>query len=87
MEVFGGLEADVYFVNDMIVFLWWQQGTALSTPLTVSSLSQLSSAKQQADYLQHFRADNIINDVEYMRVCIVPNEEPWTVLGQDLVTY
>lgn len=59
-----------------------QRGTGLSTPLTVSSLSQFSSALQQADYLQHFRADNIINDAEFIRVRIVPNEEPWTVLGQ-----
>lgn len=64
------------------VVLLDQRGTGLSTPLTVSSLSQFSSALQQADYVQHFRADNIINDAEFIRVRLVPNEEPWTVLGQ-----
>lgn len=64
------------------VVLLDQRGTGLSTPLTVSSLSQFPTAREQADYLQHFRADNIVNDAEYIRVRIVPNEEPWTVLGQ-----
>ncbi|KAF3780159.1 Proline iminopeptidase [Nymphaea thermarum] len=58
------------------------RGTGLSTPLTVSSLSQIKSASQKADFLQHFRADNIVRDAEFVRVHLVPNAEPWTVLGQ-----
>ena len=66
---------------------WWvllglQRGTGLSTPLTTSSLGQFSSAQEQADYLQHFRADSIVKDAEYLRNILVPSREPWTVLGQ-----
>eukprot|EP00252_Welwitschia_mirabilis_P005110 TRINITY_DN1552_c0_g1_i2.p1 TRINITY_DN1552_c0_g1~~TRINITY_DN1552_c0_g1_i2.p1 ORF type:complete len:217 (+),score=4.18 TRINITY_DN1552_c0_g1_i2:68-652(+) len=64
------------------VILMDQRGTGLSTPLTVSSLAQFSSAKEQARYLQHFRADNIVSDTEFIRVRLVPNQEPWTVPGQ-----
>eukprot|EP00249_Psilotum_nudum_P023876 c29014_g2_i1 orf=461-1783(-) len=64
------------------VVLLDQRGTGLSTPLTASSLSQFKSAKEQAEYLQNFRADNIVKDAEHVRSCLVPNDEPWTVLGQ-----
>lgn len=59
-----------------------QRGTGLSTPLTTSSMSQLKSAEEQANYLSHFRADNIVQDAEFIRKCIVPDCGPWTVLGQ-----
>lgn len=61
-----------------------QRGTGLSTPLTASSMLQLKSAKKLADYLKHFRADSIVNDAEFIRVHLVPNAEPWTILGQVL---
>lgn len=64
------------------VILLDQRGTGLSTPLTTSSLSQISSAQQQLQYLQHFRADSIVKDAEYVRAQLVPNGEPFTVLGQ-----
>ncbi|CAK9236647.1 unnamed protein product [Sphagnum troendelagicum] len=64
------------------VILLDQRGTGLSTPLTTSALSQFSSPKQQASYLQHFRADNIVRDAEYVRNCLVQDDEAWTVLGQ-----
>jgi len=32
--------------------------------------------------LKYFRADNIVNDAEFIRVCLVPEAGPWTVLGQ-----
>ncbi|KAG2725382.1 hypothetical protein I3843_01G063400 [Carya illinoinensis] len=59
-----------------------QRGTGLSTPLTASSMSQFKSAEDLADYLKHFRADNIVNDAEFIRVRLVPDASPWTVLGQ-----
>lgn len=59
-----------------------QRGTGLSTPLTYSSLSQFKSAEDLADYAKHFRADNIVNDAEFIRVRLVPGAGPWTVLGQ-----
>ncbi|XP_042489627.1 proline iminopeptidase [Macadamia integrifolia] len=64
------------------VILLDQRGTGLSTPLTVSSLLQITSAEKQVDYLKHFRADNIVNDAEFIRVHLVPDAGPWTVLGQ-----
>ncbi|KAK1276642.1 putative WRKY transcription factor 24 [Acorus gramineus] len=60
----------------------WQRGTGLSTPLTVSSLSQLPTVEKQADYLKHFRADSIVKDAEFIRVRLVPDAGLWTVLGQ-----
>jgi hypothetical protein len=43
---------------------------------------QFKSAEDLADYLKHFRADNIVNDAEFIRVRLVPDAGPWTVLGQ-----
>ncbi|KAL5984767.1 hypothetical protein ACLOJK_041389 [Asimina triloba] len=60
----------------------FRRGTGLSSPLTVSSLSQMRSAQHVADYLKHFRADNIVNDAEFIRVRLVPDGGRWTILGQ-----
>ncbi|KAI5647189.1 hypothetical protein M9H77_33194 [Catharanthus roseus] len=59
-----------------------QRGTGLSSPLTTSSMSQMKSAEELANYLTHFRADNIVHDSEFIRKCIVPDSGRWTVLGQ-----
>ncbi|XP_043724243.1 proline iminopeptidase [Telopea speciosissima] len=64
------------------VILLDQRGTGLSTPLTASSLLQITSAEKQVDYLKYFRADNIVNDAEFIRVRLVPDAGPWTILGQ-----
>ncbi|KAL7121456.1 hypothetical protein ACP275_02G182900 [Erythranthe tilingii] len=64
------------------VILMDQRGTGLSTPLTSSSMSQFKSAEELAQYLTHFRADNIVNDAEFIRKRLVPDSGPWTVLGQ-----
>ncbi|KAK4266910.1 hypothetical protein QN277_023769 [Acacia crassicarpa] len=69
-------------LEDFRVILMDQRGTGLSTPLTVSSMSQFKSADELADYLKHFRADNIVNDAEFIRVRLVPDAGPWTILGQ-----
>ncbi|PKA63482.1 hypothetical protein AXF42_Ash005377 [Apostasia shenzhenica] len=68
--------------EEHIVVLLDQRGTGLSTPLTVSSLSQMKSSTGLVDYLKHFRADNIVKDAEFIRVCLVPEAGPWTILGQ-----
>ncbi|KAK2995835.1 hypothetical protein RJ640_006174 [Escallonia rubra] len=60
----------------------YPRGTGLSTPLTTSSMSQLKSAEDLADYLKHFRADNIVKDAEFIRKRLVPEAGPWAVLGQ-----
>lgn len=64
------------------VILLDQRGTGLSTALTPSSMLQLKSEVKLADYLQHFRANNIVNDAEFIRVRLVPDAGPWTILGQ-----
>ncbi|XVF73115.1 hypothetical protein PTKIN_Ptkin12aG0175800 [Pterospermum kingtungense] len=64
------------------VILMDQRGTGLSTPLTPSSMQQIKSAQNLAAYLKYFRADSIVNDAEFIRVRIVPDARPWTVLGQ-----
>ncbi|XP_044493632.1 proline iminopeptidase isoform X2 [Mangifera indica] len=64
------------------VVLMDQRGTGLSTPLSTSSMLQLKSAENLVDYLKHFRADNIVNDAEFIRVRLDPEARPWTILGQ-----
>ncbi|KAG5626657.1 hypothetical protein H5410_011875 [Solanum commersonii] len=64
------------------IVLMDQRGTGLSTPLTPSSMSQVKSAEDLANYLRHFRADNIVHDAEFIRKRLVPDAGPWTILGQ-----
>jgi len=59
-----------------------QRGTGLSTPLTTTALAQFASPKQQAAYLRNFRADSIVKDAEIVRSYLVPDGDPWSVLGQ-----
>ncbi|CAN1160023.1 Proline iminopeptidase [Linum perenne] len=61
---------------------WLLRGTGLSTALTPSSMSQFGSAEEVAEYLTNFRADNIVKDAEFIRIRLVPDAGPWTVLGQ-----
>ena len=35
--------------------------------MTTSSLSQITFVAEQAEYLKHFRADNIVKDAEFIR--------------------
>ncbi|MCL2919542.1 alpha/beta fold hydrolase [Shewanella litorisediminis] len=62
------------------VLLLDQRGTGLSTPVNATSLAHLDDVAK-ADYLTHFRADNIIRDAEAIRAILSP-ETPWTILGQ-----
>ena len=62
------------------VLLLDQRGTGLSTPINALSLEHLNAA-EQAEYLTHFRADNIIRDAEFIRSKLSTNQ-PWTILGQ-----
>ena len=62
------------------VLLLDQRGTGLSTPVSFASLAHLS-ATEQAEYLSHFRADNIIRDAESIRKQLT-NDDKWTILGQ-----
>lgn len=63
------------------VILLDQRGTGLSSPVTHQTLEALPDAATQAEYLSHFRADNIVRDCEFIRESI--NEgRPWTIVGQ-----
>lgn len=63
-----------------------QRGTGLSTPVTAGTLVRKGNAVKQADYLTHFRADNIVRDCEAIRKCLTteyPEEKKkWSVMGQ-----
>ena len=64
------------------VLLLDQRGTGLSTPVTTQTLARLPTPQAQADYLKHFRADNIVRDAEAIRQQLVGPEIPWSGLGQ-----
>jgi pimeloyl-ACP methyl ester carboxylesterase len=66
---------------DYRVLLLDQRGTGRSTPATRQTLARLGSAKAQAGYLAHFRADSIVRDAEIIRRALTGGE-PWTALGQ-----
>jgi hypothetical protein len=45
-------------------------------------MARFSSAKEQADYLKHFRADALVQDAEYIRRQLLGADTPRSVLGQ-----
>ena len=62
------------------VLLLDQRGTGQSSVVNTQTLARFSSSQEKADYLKHFRADNIIRDAEAIRKELVG--EKWSVLGQ-----
>ncbi|MFF6782865.1 alpha/beta fold hydrolase [Streptomyces sp. NPDC012510] len=63
------------------VLLLDQRGTGASTPANRQTLPLRGGAREQADYLAHFRADSIVRDCEAIRP-EVTGGAPWAVLGQ-----
>lgn len=61
------------------VLLLDQRGTGLSSVVNHQTLAGLKP-RQQADYLSHFRADNIVRDAEFIRQQW--KIERWAILGQ-----
>ncbi|ESZ99588.1 hypothetical protein SBOR_0033 [Sclerotinia borealis F-4128] len=63
-----------------------QRGTGLSNPISAATLALQGDAQRQADYLKHFRADNIVRDCEAIRKILTadyPEElKKWSVFGQ-----
>lgn len=57
-----------------------QRGTGRSTPVTRTTLPREGDHRQQADYLSHFRAPQIVRDAEQFRKAL--GSGPWTTLGQ-----
>ncbi len=68
-------------LQDFRVLLLDQRGTGRSTPVTAQTLAGFGSAQAQADYLMHFRADNIVRDAEAIRKQLI-GDAPWSILGQ-----
>ena len=58
-----------------------QRGTGLSTPITAQTMRGLASPQAQAEYLKHFRTDNIVRDAEAIREQLI-GDQPWSILGQ-----
>ena len=61
------------------VILLDQRGTGLSSPITTQTIGHLTPQKQ-AEYLTHFRADNIVRDAESIRKHF--NVDKWAIIGQ-----
>lgn len=59
-----------------------QRGTGLSSRIMPQSLAKFSSAQEQAEYLTHFRADNIVRDAEAIRRTLLGAERRWKGMGQ-----
>lgn len=59
-----------------------QRGTGRSTPATRQTLARRGGAKEQAEYLAHFRADSIVRDAELIRRRLLGGDRRWSVLGQ-----
>ena len=69
-------------LQDYQVVLLDQRGTGRSTPISTTGTEPLRglSAGQQAEYLTHLRADEIVHDAELVREAL--GASTWTVLGQ-----
>lgn len=57
-----------------------QRGTGLSTPANRQTLPLVGGVEAQADYLSHFRADDIVADAELIRAQL--GSGPWSLFGQ-----
>ena len=69
-------------LDEFRVLLVDQRGTGRSTPVGARSLAVFSSPAAQAEYLTHFRADAIVQDLEFIRKALLGPDEKWTILGQ-----
>lgn len=63
-----------------------QRGTGLSSTITAGTLARQGDAIKQAEYLKHFRADNIVRDCEAIRQCLTDDypedQRKWSIIGQ-----
>jgi len=69
-----------------------QRGTGLSSRVLPQSLARFDSPEDQAEYLTHFRADNIVRDAEAIRKTLLGADRKWKGMGQSyggfcLLTY
>ncbi len=68
-------------LEDYRVVMLDQRGTGLSTHANRQTLARRGGPEEQADYLQHFRADAIVWDSEALRKAL-GGDAPWSLLGQ-----
>ncbi len=66
--------------KDFRILMLDQRGTGLSTPVNRQTLPLLGPVAAQADYLQHFRATDIVADAELIRAAL--GAGPWSIFGQ-----
>lgn len=63
------------------VVLLDQRGTGRSTRIDGRSIAEVGDATAQAEYLERFRADSIVDDAEYLRRTVFGGRR-WSTLGQ-----
>ena len=59
-------------LEDYRVLMYDTRGNGLSTPVNFQTLAAEGDPQAQADYLKHFRADNIVRDAEILRAELSP---------------
>ena len=64
------------------VLLLDSRGNGRSSVILPQTLATLGSPTAQAEYLKHFRADNIVRDCELIRRQLLGENSRWSVLGQ-----
>lgn len=69
-------------LQDYRVLLLDDRGTGRSTPVTHQTLAWRGSPQAQAEYVSHFRADNIVRDAELIRRELLGANGKWSILGQ-----
>jgi pimeloyl-ACP methyl ester carboxylesterase len=68
-------------LKDYRVLLLDQRGTGRSTPVTDRTPARFATDDELAEYLTHFRADEIVHDAERFRAQLAGGAK-WTTLGQ-----
>ena len=69
-------------LKEFRVLLLDNRGTGRSTPLTHQTLAWRGAPQAQAEYVSHFRADDIVRDAEFIRRALLGPDGKWSVLGQ-----
>jgi pimeloyl-ACP methyl ester carboxylesterase len=69
-------------LDEFRVLLVDQRGTGKSAPVCARTLAVFDTPQAQADYLSLFRADAIVQDLEFIRKTHLGPEVKWTILGQ-----
>ncbi|MFD2160513.1 alpha/beta fold hydrolase [Rubritalea tangerina] len=69
-----------------------QRGTGMSSRILPQTLANFPTPEAQAEYLTHFRADNIVRDAETIHHTLIGSDKKWTGIGQSyggfcLLTY